>query len=142
MEKKQKHFLILGIIIFQLVLPLKYYMSQDIFDERFAWRMFSPVRMVSCSYEFFEGEKKVKVQLFKEIHIAFLSLIKRGRMAVVKEYLSFKCKELAQKSKKPILFGEILCLLPKTGLSDNGSALDYKKISLIPSNKNLCEKNE
>ncbi|MBW2464764.1 MAG: hypothetical protein JRH11_24155, partial [Deltaproteobacteria bacterium] len=42
---RKKNTLIVAFLAFQLLLPLRYYMGSDEFDERFAWRMFSPIRM-------------------------------------------------------------------------------------------------
>ena len=68
----------------QLALPVSYYACRsDKNDERFAWRMFSPVRMRDCRAGFSIGEKRRSVQLGSVFHEAWLALARRGRRGVV-----------------------------------------------------------
>ncbi|MCE9590274.1 MAG: hypothetical protein K8S99_07100 [Planctomycetes bacterium] len=41
-------------LLAQLLLPLRYYLSPPTSDERFAWRMFSSVRMRDCTARLYE----------------------------------------------------------------------------------------
>lgn len=68
----------------QILLPASYYLRTERearYDERFAWRMFSDIRMLSCKAEFRRGG--AEVSLSSEFHTAWSSLLKRGRMSVV-----------------------------------------------------------
>ncbi|MCB9791826.1 MAG: hypothetical protein H6741_03780 [Alphaproteobacteria bacterium] len=70
-----------GLLLLQALLPLRYYTgTSDIYDERFAWRMFSPVRMLRCGAKFSaEGEE---LKLSREVHSAWITLVGRGRFDV------------------------------------------------------------
>jgi len=74
--------LILAFVAIQLVLPVRYYAcNRDPHDERFAWRMFSPIRMARCTPTFALDGKPVA--LGNEFHEAWLEIAGRGRLAVV-----------------------------------------------------------
>ena len=76
--------LILVVVASQLVLPLHYYVSpqRDPHDERFAWRMFSPMRMAHCTAQFYR-ENGAPIDAGARFHEAWLTLASRGRFAVV-----------------------------------------------------------
>lgn len=69
-------------LLAQLLIPLTYYIGRkDPHDERFAWRMFSPMRMTQC-------EPKITIngapmQLGGEFHEAWISIAQRGRFNVL-----------------------------------------------------------
>lgn len=66
----------------QALLPLHYYLGADKLDERFAWRMFSPVRMLTCQVDYrVDGQP---VSLGEHFHSGWISLVKRGRMDVTR----------------------------------------------------------
>jgi hypothetical protein len=66
----------------QIALPLHYYMGySDPYDERFAWRMFSPTRMARCSFQYVADDEVVRAG--KEFHQAWLQIVQRGRRNVV-----------------------------------------------------------
>jgi hypothetical protein len=67
-----------------LLLPLRYYLSSDNRDERFAWRMFSPVRIQRCEATFFHGESNKPIPTARRFHNAWLGLARRGRRNIVK----------------------------------------------------------
>lgn len=68
----------------QLLLPISYYtIREDDNDERFAWRMFSPVHMRQCTTSFKVGNPPRPIRLGRTFHEAWLKLAKRGRMAVI-----------------------------------------------------------
>lgn len=75
----------------QMALPMSYYLRSERverYDERFSWRMFSDIRMVKCKAEFAANGEPV--QLSREFHVAWDSLVQRGRpqvMAAVTERL-------------------------------------------------------
>jgi hypothetical protein len=92
--------LILIVVGSQLLLPLHYYVARrDPHDERFAWRMFSPMRMADCAVRAtLDG---APLPLEREFHEAWLALARRGRFAVVEEMGARLCEKHAQ---KPVVF--------------------------------------
>ena len=76
----------------QLALPLHYYLARrDTHDERFAWRMFSPTRMVRCELTMTVDD--VPVALEQEFHEAWLALAARGRRSVIEAMGQRLCRE-------------------------------------------------
>ena len=86
---------VLLMIAAQLALPLRYYLRQDQReDERFAWRMFSSVRLASCSSEVTQEDasgQQEPVRLQGELHVAWINLLKRGRPRVIERFLQTRC---------------------------------------------------
>ena len=41
-------------LLFQFAMPLAYYFGDQAYDERFSWRMFSPVHLERCSIDVVE----------------------------------------------------------------------------------------
>lgn len=41
-------------VFYQIATPLSYYLGDEPFEERFAWRMFSPLQLRSCEFSVFE----------------------------------------------------------------------------------------
>jgi hypothetical protein len=75
----------------QLLIPLRYYIARrDPHDERFAWRMFSPMRMAQCTPEFTVDDKPFA--LGTQFHEAWVETAKRGRFRVVEEMASYVCE--------------------------------------------------
>jgi hypothetical protein len=73
---------ILAWIVAQAALPLLYYTARrDPHDERFAWRMFSPMRMIQCTPQFTMDDQELP--LGGTFHEAWLDIAGRGRFAVV-----------------------------------------------------------
>lgn len=72
----------------QLALPTSYYACrEDEYDERFAWRMFSPERMVECDPRFWlhqGGRGRQRVDLNRAFHQAWIRTAQRGRVEVVR----------------------------------------------------------
>lgn len=66
----------------QALLPLHYYLgASNPLDERFAWRMFSSVRLVQCDMRLkVDGQE---LELKQEFHTAWATLARRGRPGVV-----------------------------------------------------------
>ena len=76
----------------QLVIPLYYYLAQrDPHDERFAWRMFSPMRMSKCTPTFTLDDKPM--QLGTKFHEAWLEIAGRGRFGVIEAMGAALCKQ-------------------------------------------------
>ena len=82
--------LILIVLATQLLLPLRYYLvNRDPHDERFAWRMFSPMRMSKCTPHFFLDGKPLP--LASQYHEAWLELAGRGRFGVLEAIGADQC---------------------------------------------------
>jgi hypothetical protein len=88
----------LAVLAWQIILPLTYYVRDDPYDERFAWRMFSAERMHVCSTRAIEivadgGSKGVRrIPLENTLHQAWLTHIKRNRRPVVHRFLEWRCE--------------------------------------------------
>jgi hypothetical protein len=83
---------ILAFLVLQLLLPLHYYLFRhDPHDERFAWRMFSPMRMTQCAVRYTVDNQPV--QLGGEFHEAWIEIAKRGRYSVLEGMASKLCAE-------------------------------------------------
>jgi hypothetical protein len=92
--------LIMAVVVGQLLIPIHYYAARrDPHDERFAWRMFSPMRMTSCSVRAtLDG---APLPLEREFHSAWLELARRGRAAVIEAMGARLCE---QHGGKPVVF--------------------------------------
>jgi hypothetical protein len=78
----------------QVILPLSYYVARaDRYDERFAWRMFSAERMVSCSPVFRVGPERKPAQLHASFHEAWVNLARRGRHEVLEAMAARLCAD-------------------------------------------------
>jgi hypothetical protein len=95
---------IAAFLAIQLALPLHYYAARrDHHDERFAWRMFSPMRMVTCSdpddLARPPGQRRpprftiddAPVALGAEFHEAWIKIATRGRYAVIEHMAASLC---------------------------------------------------
>lgn len=87
--------ILFGFLAFQLVVPLTYYVRADPYDERFAWRMFSAVRLHSCrpgaSEVTDEGPRAIDMP--KVIHQAWINTMARNREDVIRAFLAKRCEE-------------------------------------------------
>jgi hypothetical protein len=94
--------LILLFVLGQLLLPLHYYVAnRDDHDERFAWRMFSPMRMTRCQVNITRDDQPVP--LGKEFHEAWLELASRGRLRVLEEMGARLCAQKPSSSVRIFL---------------------------------------
>lgn len=83
---------ILAFLAVQLVLPLRYYVAnRDPHDERFAWRMFSPMRMARCVPTVQIAGKPAS--LGGEFHEAWLEIASRGRFGVIEAMGARLCQK-------------------------------------------------
>lgn len=97
-KRKRENLTIAAILVFQIAMPLSYYFSSRIYDERFSWRMFSTLRLRDCKVEVKEhvrsggrsGTRTVNIE--RDVHVAWLRLLERMRSAVVDEYLARRCQ--------------------------------------------------
>jgi hypothetical protein len=87
-------------VAFQLVMPAGYYCwRRDTNDERFAWRMFSSVRMARCGSgpdlrappELAVGADKRPINLRETFHTAWIELAQRGRVEVIEAMVARVC---------------------------------------------------
>ncbi|MEM9492081.1 MAG: hypothetical protein AAGC55_23240 [Myxococcota bacterium] len=77
----------------QLAVPLSYYTCRsDENDERFAWRMFSSIRMKRCQPIFRLGDERTPVRLGSTFHEAWITLARRGRQQVIVAMAEELCK--------------------------------------------------
>ncbi len=82
---------ILAVLSTQLLLPLRYYIGhRDPHDERFAWRMFSPMRMAQCVPRFYKDD--AVLPLASEFHEAWVKLAERGRFSVIEAMGARLCR--------------------------------------------------
>jgi hypothetical protein len=84
---------IAAFLAIQLVLPATYYLRRDRHDERFSWRMFSPMRMTRCQPSATVGGQPVA--LAASFHEAWISLAQRGRLRVFEAMGQRLCREHA-----------------------------------------------
>ena len=90
------------LVLLQIVVPASYYLwRDDADDERFAWRMFSAVRLKQCLVAAWDsddeaGENLRQVDLKSAVHASWQKLLDRGRRSVIEEFLSRRCGDEAQ----------------------------------------------
>jgi len=90
--------LIAGFVALQLLIPLRYYLGSDPYDERFSWRMFSAVRVRQCTpqaTDVLDGGELRAVDLQDAIHTAWITTLERNRAAVIIAFLERRCRESA-----------------------------------------------
>lgn len=83
--------LVLGL---QVLIPLRYYLGDDAYDERFSWRMFSAVRVHRCQLrptETAEAGGIRPINLNREIHRAWVTTLQRNRHTVSEKFLASRC---------------------------------------------------
>lgn len=69
-------------LLAQLLIPLHYYVGRkDPHDERFAWRMYSPMRLATCVPTVTVDDRPL--QLSTEFHFAWIKFAQRGRFGVL-----------------------------------------------------------
>ncbi len=115
---------IAAFLALQLLLPLDYYLARrDTHDERFAWRMFSPTRMVHCELTMTIDDQQVNLN--REFHEAWLALAARGRRTVIEAMGRRLCRRhqgavvIARAECKPLagtsylMGGFDLCTIPR-----------------------------
>lgn len=84
-------------LLFQIVVPLRYYLGGRGYDERFSWRMFSTLRLRACKVRVIEyvqdGSRSVgrNVSVERDVHLAWLRLLERLRGPVIDAYLERRC---------------------------------------------------
>lgn len=80
----------------QVSLALSYYLGDDRFDERFAWRMFSTVRLTRCmttAAERVQGNPaERRIVLTKSLAVGWVNNIKRNRDRVIRKFVETRCE--------------------------------------------------
>ncbi len=88
-------------LVVQLGLPIWYYAGRrDKNDERFAWRMFSPTRMVRCTREFYVSPSPSPISNLSEFHEAWDTIASRGRRVVIERMAQYLCDKNPGKEVK------------------------------------------
>jgi hypothetical protein len=87
---------------YQVAMPLTYYLSDRVYDERFSWRMFSTVRLQECAITVTETAKdgsEKPVPVGTDLQIAWVNILQRLRPAVVAKYFERRCAASADTTK-------------------------------------------
>lgn len=82
------------VIALQIAVPASYYFKADRDDERFAWRMFSAVRVKRCEVRLRElkGGQLQEAKLEYLLHASWRQALARGRRRVMEKLLSERCR--------------------------------------------------
>lgn len=88
-----KNVLIVAFLALQIGLPLSYYLGDEPHDERFAWRMFSPIRLIKCDVTLYDasGGARTRIRPLQEMHVVWRNLMRRGRIPVVEAFARTWC---------------------------------------------------
>lgn len=80
----------------QIAIPASYYfVRDDRDDERFAWRMFSSVRLKHCDVSVIERDASGSlrpVDLPRSLHASWIRSLERGRSHVIERFLATRCR--------------------------------------------------
>ncbi len=95
-------------VLVQLALPMSYYVDDDPFDERFAWRMFSPQRMVRCAVELRDGASGERLDPDEPLPSPWVTWLERGHGDVARAWALHACEEEGFSS----LHGQLTCRMP------------------------------
>jgi hypothetical protein len=82
-------------LLYQVAMPLRYYLGGRGDDERFSWRMFSSVRLQKCEVrvqEIVAGQSR-EVKLSQAVQIAWIGMLERNRPQAVEKLLRRRCRE-------------------------------------------------
>ena len=114
LSTRVKHLLILAYLVVQFVGPVHYYLYSDPYDERFAWRMYSPMRMVTCKARVSEGvgASQREIKLSREIGMPWVKGIRRGNLRVLDAYAEHRCASMRSEGIPAHVFAAIYCQLP------------------------------
>ncbi len=77
----------------QVAIPASYYLRDERDDERFAWRMFSAVRMRRCEVSAYDvhGQSRGRVEIGQQLHASWVRSLERGRPTVIDRFLATRC---------------------------------------------------
>jgi hypothetical protein len=80
----------------QVAVPASYYLVRDDRDdERFAWRMFSSVRLKHCDVRVIDriADGTLRpVDLPRSLHASWIRSLERGRSRVIERFLATRCQ--------------------------------------------------
>jgi hypothetical protein len=99
--RRLSNLFIAAFLAFQILMPLRYYLGERGYDERFSWRMFSTIRMQQCDMQISEalargsnGQPEFRdVRVRRDVQAAWVNLLERVRMPVVEKYLLRRCEQ-------------------------------------------------
>ena len=89
--------LIVLVLGYHVGMPLTYYLSDRVYDERFSWRMFSTVRLQDCKVVLSEtllrdGERvEQPTPVAQDVQTAWVGVLERMRPSVIEKYLARRC---------------------------------------------------
>lgn len=106
-----RNLVIIGFLGWQLLFPLRYYLGDDPFDERFAWRMFSPVRLVQCDVRLLDADRQA-INLPSRIHVVWINLLRRARLQVLDAVAANLCADARTQGRPAHLYAELTCPPP------------------------------
>ena len=99
-----------------------YYWGDYVWDERFAWRMFSTVRNLKCDFQMWRVSEQSgalcpdgsssrceQVRLSSEQHMVWVNLMRRGRLSVLDQWAVHECD---QQSEEKGVFVKLRCQAP------------------------------
>ncbi len=93
--RKPAAIFIAAVLGLQLALAVSYYVGDDRFDERFAWRMYSTIRLTGCSTTAAESvngsARERRIVLAKTLAVAWIKNIRRNRDRVIRKFLETRC---------------------------------------------------
>ena len=80
-------------LLVMIAIPSRYYQGGDRYDERFAWRMFSAVRVARCQMRLTEtqGGSERPIALGEVLPAPWTALLERNRVRVVDGFLRWRC---------------------------------------------------
>ncbi len=88
---------IVGWILFQIGLPLSWYLRGGGADERFAWRMFSAQHLTRCELRYTERAPGIaettEQRLDQLVQGTWVKAMTKGRPAVIDAFLSYRCAQ-------------------------------------------------
>lgn len=87
--------LIGAFLLLQLAVPLTYYFRDNPYDERFAWRMFSAIRLQRCRASAWQTSAagRETLNLSRVTHQAWINILQRNREDVIEAFLDRRCEE-------------------------------------------------
>ena len=95
-QRRLANLFILAFLAYQVGMPLRYYLGERGYDERFSWRMFSTLRLQQCEMQVSEaaaGSSQLEeVPVRSDVQVAWVSLLERVRKPVVEKYLQRRCE--------------------------------------------------
>lgn len=95
-----KHRLALWLLVaVQVAIPASYYLRDERDDERFAWRMFSAVRLRRCEVSAYDvhveprqsAPSRSRLDVPHLLHASWIRSLERGRPSVIDRFLATRC---------------------------------------------------